>query len=342
MRQLNPKEVRRLSILVIVLALFLVIFCCPRTVHSVGDKKQAEKKEKEDVDKIGERRVAHRSIISVEKEVAIGKQYASEIDRSAKMVTDPVVNEFVNRVAQNIARNSDLEVPLTVKVIDDPNINAFALPGGFLYVNTGLVLAADEESQMAGVIAHEIAHVAARHWASQMTKATLLQYAMIPLIFIPMGQAVYYGVLEAYLNGVPLAFLKFNRDAEAEADMLGLQYMYKAGYDPSSYVTFFSKVIEQERRSPGSISNIFSSHPPTPERILKSEEEIKEILPKKDLYLVSTSEFDDVKARLQIMISSRKKATKEGPTLRKREETKEGKPEKPGEEEKPPVLRRRD
>jgi len=343
MKQLNPKEVHRLSILVIVLSLFLVLFSCPRPVYSNADKKQAGKKEKEDVDKIGERRVAHRSIISVEKEVAIGKQYASEIDRSAKMVTDPVVNEFVNRVAQNIARNSDLEVPLTVKVIDDPNINAFALPGGFLYVNIGLVLAADEESQMAGVIAHEIAHVAARHWASQMTKATLLQYAMIPLIFIPMGQAVYYGVLEAYLNGVPLAFLKFNRDAEAEADMLGLQYMYKAGYDPSSYVTFFSKVIEQERRSPGSISNIFSDHPPTPERILKSEEEIKRILPKKDSYLVSTSEFDDVKTRLQVVMTAKKKTGKEGPTLRKREEEKEKQPGKPEEkEEQPPVLRRRD
>lgn len=213
----------------------------------------ADKDKKKDVDAIGERRVARRSIISQEKEIAIGKQYASEIDRSAKMLADPVVNEFVNRLAQNVARNSDLTVPLTVKVIDSPELNAFALPGGFLYVNSGLVMAADEEAQVAGVVAHEIAHVAARHWASQVTKATLLQYAMIPLIFIPMSYPVYYGVMEAYLNGVPLMFLKFNRGAEAEADLLGLQYMYKAGYDPSAYVTFFSKVIEQDRRSPGSV-----------------------------------------------------------------------------------------
>jgi predicted Zn-dependent protease len=308
----------------------------------------ADKDKKKDVDAIGERRVARRSIISQEKEIAIGKQYASEIDRQAKMLADPVVNEFVNRLAQNVARNSDLTVPLTVKVIDSPELNAFALPGGFLYVNSGLVMAADEEAQVAGVVAHEIAHVAARHWASQMTRATLLQYAMIPLIFIPMSYPVYYGVMEAYMNGVPLMFLKFNRGAEAEADLLGLQYMYKAGYDPSAYVTFFSKVIEQDRRSPGSVPTIFASHPPTPERILKSEEEIKTILPKRAQYLVSTSEFDDVKARLQSIMSLKKKGDKkEGPTLRKRETGEQaGTEPTPGEkkqdEEKPPVLRRRD
>jgi len=308
----------------------------------------ADKDKKKDVDAIGERRVARRSIISQEKEIAIGKQYASEIDRQAKMLTDPVVNEFVNRLAQNVARNSDLTIPLTVKVIDSPELNAFALPGGFLYVNSGLVMAADEEAQVAGVVAHEIAHVAARHWASQMTRATLLQYAMIPLIFIPMSYPVYYGVMEAYMNGVPLMFLKFNRGAEAEADLLGLQYMYKAGYDPSAYVTFFSKVIEQDRRSPGSVPTIFASHPPTPERILKSEEEIKTILPKRAQYLVSTSEFDDVKARLQSIMSLKKKGDKkEGPTLRKRETGEQaGTEPTPGEkkqdEEKPPVLRRRD
>jgi predicted Zn-dependent protease len=324
--------------------MFLVAMLLIPTLLLAG----ADKNKKKDVDAIGERRVARRSIISQEKEIAIGKQYASEIDRQAKMVTDPVVNEFVNRLAQNVARNSDLTIPLTVKVIDSPELNAFALPGGFLYVNSGLVMAADEEAQVAGVVAHEIAHVAARHWASQMTRATLLQYAMIPLIFIPMSYPVYMGVMEAYMNGVPLAFLKFNRGAEAEADLLGLQYMYKAGYDPSAYVTFFSKVIEQDRRSPGSVPTIFASHPPTPERILRSEEEIKTILPKRAQYLVSTSEFDDVKARLQSIMSLKKKGDKkEGPTLRKRETGEQaGTEPTPGEkkqdEEKPPVLRRRD
>ena len=311
----------------------------------------AAKDKKKDVEAIGDRNVAHRSLISQEKEIAIGKQYSTEIDRSARLLKDPVVNEYVNRLAQNVARNSDLTIPLTVKVIDSPELNAFALPGGFLYVNSGLLMAADEEAQLAGVIAHEIAHVAARHWASQMTKASILRYAMLPLIFIPMSAAVYYGVMAAYMNGVPLAFLKFSRGAEAEADLLGLQYMYKSGYDPSAYVTFFSKIIDQERRSPGSVPSIFRNHPPTAERILGSEEAIKEILPKREQYLVSTSEFEDVKARLQSVIKTRRQSDKqEGPTLRKRDNSDRtdtgvestGEPGKDSGEDKPPVLKRRD
>ncbi len=305
---------------------------------------------KSDVNEIGNRKVAHRSIISQEKEIAIGKQFATEVDRSAKIIKDPVITEYVNRVAQNVARNSDLAVPLTVKVIDDPTINSFALPGGFVYVNAGLLLAADEEDQIAGVMAHEIAHVAARHWASQVTKATILQYATLPLIFTPLSYPVYVGVSQALNFGVPLTFLKFSRNAEAEADFLGLQYMYKAGYDPNSYVAFFGKVIQEERRTPGSVPKIFLDHPPTPERILKSEEEIKEILPKRDQYLVSTSEFDDIKARLQTATSNRRKQEKAGPTLDKREaadrdttrQTESKGQGKAQGDEKPPVLHRRD
>lgn len=306
---------------------------------------------KDQVGEIGNRRVAHKSIISEEKEIGIGKQYATEIDHSAKIITDPVVNEYVNRVAQNIARNSDLKIPLTVKVIDAPGINAFALPGGFLYVNSGLLLATDEEAQMAGVMAHEVAHVAARHWASQMTKATILQYAMLPLIFTPLSYGVYYGIMEAYMNGVPLAFLKFSRSAEAEADYLGMQYLYKSGYDPNSYITVFSKVIEEERRSPGSVPKIFMDHPPTPDRIVALDRQMKEALPAKNQYLVSTSEFDDVKSRLKIVTSNRKKDKDENaPTLRKREESEststgtaqDGQGKDQSGDDKPPVLRRRD
>ena len=302
--------------------------------------------DKKDVDQIGKRRVAHLSMISQEKEIAMGKQYATEIDRSAKLVTDPMITEYVNRVAQNIARNSDLGVPLTVKVIDSPEINAFALPGGFLYVNSGLLMAADEEAHVAGVVAHEVAHVAARHWASQVTKAQILQYLTIPLIFTPMSYPVYLGVAQALNFGIPIAFLKFSRGAEAEADYLGIQYMYKAGYDPNSYVGFFGKVIEAERRSPGSMPSVFADHPPTGDRIVKAETEIKGILPRRDQYLISTSEFDDVKTRLHTVMTLRKKQKGEsGPTLQKRppaEQTQTQPQDQKSGGDTPPVLKRRD
>jgi len=324
-------------------ALLLAAILCWASLPGRADDK------KDDVDDIGNRKVAHRSIISQEKEIAIGKQYADQIDKEAKILKDPVINEYVNRVAQNLARNSDLNIPLTIKIIDDPAINAFTLPGGFMYLNTGTLLAADEEDQIAGVIAHEIGHAAARHWARMMTKATLLQFAMIPMMIIPMSAAVYYGVLEAYMNGVPMAFLKFSRNDEKEADFLGLQYMYKAGYDPNAFVGFFGKVMDEERRSPGSMAKVFADHPPTGDRIIASEEEIQKILPKRPEYLVSTSEFDDVKARLQTVITQHKRQKGDtGPTLRKRESpdqttTPSGQQKTDsGGDDQPPVLKRRD
>ena len=299
--------------------------------------------QKDDVDAIGSRKVAHKSIISEQKEIAVGKGYSEQVDRQTKLITDPVVTEYVNRVGQNIARNSDLKIPLTIKVIDDPNINAFALPGGFLYVNTGVIQHADEESQLAGVMAHEIAHVAARHWASMMTKQTILQFAMIPLMFTPMSIGVYYG-LSAAMQGLPIIFLKFTQQQEAEADFLGLQYMYKAGYDPESYVTFFGKVAEMERHSPGSVPEIFMDHPPTPDRIINCEKEIKSILPKKPEYLVSTSEFNDMKARMTTMLVAQNRQKPGGPTLEKRKgkNTTTGGATPDDGSDQPPVLKRRD
>lgn len=305
----------------------------------------AAKSQKDDVDDIGTRKVAHRSIISLQKEIAIGKQYSMQVDRQSKLVTDPVITEYVNRVAQNIARNSDLKEPLTVKVIDDPSINAFALPGGFLYVNSGVIQAADEESQLAGVIAHETGHVAARHWASMMTKQTLMQFAMIPLMFTPMSIGVYYGI-SAAMQGLPLIFIKFSQNQEAEADFLGLQYMYKAGYDPESYVAFFGKVTEMERHQPGSVPEVFMDHPPTADRIINCEKEIKELLPTKPEYLVSTSEFNDIKARTNTVLLAQARRGPGGPTLEKRKAgDKTGQQQPPATDQggdTPPVLKRRD
>jgi hypothetical protein len=253
----------------------------------------------DDVDAIGNRNVGGRGIgdwYSLETEIRMGKQYAMQVENSVKMVQDPVVNEYVNRIGQNLVRNSDAKVPFTIKVIDSDEVNAFALPGGFFYVNSGLILAADEEAELAGVMAHEISHVAARHGMRQMTRANIAQLATIPLIFV--GGGIGYGIYEAAGLGLPLTFMKFQRNFEAEADYLGLQYMYKTGYDPQAFISFFEKIQAKEKKKPGTIAKAFASHPQTPDRIAASQKEIATILPARPQYIVSTSEFDDVKARL--------------------------------------------
>jgi beta-barrel assembly-enhancing protease len=253
-----------------------------------------------DVDAVGNRNVGcGRGVgnwYSIEKQVALGRQYAQMVESQVKMINDPVVTEYVNRIGQNIVRNSDAQVPFTIKVIDSDVINAMALPGGFFYVNSGLILAADEEAELAGVMAHEISHVAACHYAREMTRANLMQLMSLPAIF--MGGVVGYAAYEGMGLGIPLTFLHFSRGFEAQADYLGIQYMYRAGYDPSAFVSFFEKIEAMEKKKPGTLSKAFETHPPTADRIEKSEEEIRRILPSKAEYIVTTSEFDEVKARL--------------------------------------------
>ena len=283
-----------------------------------------DKGSKSDVDAIGNRSVGKGiNFYSLEHEIALGKQLAQEVERSSKFVDDPVVNEYVNRVGQNLVRNSDAQVPFTIKVIDSDAINAFALPGGFFYVNSGLVLHADEESELAGVMAHEIAHVAARHGTKNATKGQIAQLATIPLILLGPGGWAGYGIYQALNLAIPLTFPRFSRASEAEADYLGVQYMYKAGYDPNSYVTCFEKVQADEKKHPGSIPKIFNTHPPTPDRIENTQKEIASILPSRDEYIVTTSEFDLVKRRLQSLQSGQKAQEQDAskPTLRKRTET---------------------
>jgi predicted Zn-dependent protease len=311
------------------------------------------KSSKDDVDAIGNRSVGKGvNFYSLEKEIALGKQLAQEVERSAKMVDDPVVTEYVNRVGQNLVRNSDARVPFTIKVIDSDEVNAFALPGGFFYVNSGLILRAQEESELAGVMAHEIAHVAARHGTKQATKGDIIQLASIPaMIFIPYswaGYAMYQGM--NFL--IPMTFLKFSRDAEREADFLGLQYMYKAGYDPNSYVTFFERIQADEKRRPGTIGKAFSTHPPTPERIENTQKEIARILPAKQEYIVTSSEFDSVKGRLRNIMFARKAVdnSPNKPTLRTRTEqtdkqktqTQTSDPSSSSDDDRPTLKRRTD
>jgi len=290
--------------------------------QSQQDQQKKSTNPKNDPDQIGNRNTGKGiNFYSLEKEIALGKSLAQEVERSSKLVDDPVVLEYVNRVGQNLVRNSDAKVPFTIKVIDSDVVNAFALPGGFFYVNSGLILRADEESELAGVMAHEIAHVCLRHDTRNATKGELAQLAMIPLMILgPAGWAG-YGIYEGLQFAIPLGFLKFSRDAEREADFYGLQYMYKAGYDPNSFVTFFEKIQADEKRTPGTIPKVFSTHPPTPERIQKTQTEIASILPTRDQYIVTTSEFDVVKTRLRAIENGRKLQNDNNPdkpTLRKR------------------------
>ena len=303
---------------------------------------------KDDVEAIGNRKgVGGRGLgdwYSTESEIKMGKAYAQQVEQTVKLVQDPVVNEYVNRIGQNIVRNSDCKVPFTIKVVDSDEINAFALPGGFFYVNSGLILAADEESELAGVMAHETAHVCARHAMRQQTRGNWANIATLPLIFV--GGGIGYAAQSLAQIGIPLTFMKFSRSFEAEADYLGMQYSYATGYDPQASISFFEKIEAQEKKKPGAIAKAFASHPATPDRISNLQKEIATILPNKDQYLVTTSEFDDVKSRLAA-IENRRKVTDSKddnkPTLRRTAQSKDNSKDKTdkGDDDRP-TLKRRD
>lgn len=282
-----------------------------------------KKGSEDDVNAVGTRNIGGRGMgnwYSTDWEIRNGKQYSMEIEKQSHLVTDPVVVEYVNRIGQNIVKNSDCKVPFTIKVLDADEINAMALPGGYFYVNSGLLLAADEEAEIAGVMAHEIAHVCAHHAAREMTRMNYMQIGSVPLMIFAQTSWTMYGVYEASQLAVPLTFLKFSRNFEAEADYLGLQYMYKAGYDPQAFIAFFEKIDALEKHKPGAVSKAFSDHPQTPDRIAHSEEEIATIMPARPDYVVTTSEFDDVKGRLARIQNKRKiNDKKDGnrPTLRR-------------------------
>ena len=282
-----------------------------------------DKKNKiDDPDAIGDRDVGKGvNFYSLDKEIALGKQLAGEVERQAKVITDPVVAEYVSRIGQNLVRNSDAKVPFTIKVLETPEINAFALPGGFFFVNSGLILKADSEAELAGVMAHEIAHVAARHGTRQATRGEIAQIAMIAAsIAMPYGWTGYAAMQGAQV-AIPLGFLTFSRSMERQADFLGLQYMYKTGYDPQAFIDFFEKIETLEKKKPGTISKVFSTHPMTDDRITAAQNEIQQDLKPKDEYVVNTSEFEDVKVRLARLENKRKVDNKhedpDRPTLRR-------------------------
>ena len=294
---------------------------------------------------------------STEKEVKLGRQLAAEVDRQAKFIDDPMITEYVNRVGQNIVLHSDAKIPFTIKVIDSDEVNAFALPGGFFYVNKGLLLVADNEAEVAGVMAHEIGHVAARHAVENQTKGTLLEY-------LAMGTSIFLGGIPGmiYQNTAGLGllgiFMKFSRSAEEEADKLGVQYMYAAGYDPTAMSTMFEKLEAKNKKKPGFISKAFASHPAPPDR-RASALALAARFPEHDEYVISTSEFQRVKARLLRLSNARASTagaltgTDEGPpgrpTLKRRQPTPDdpttnpdGTESKPADKAEPPKLKKND
>ena len=298
---------------------------------------------------------------STEKEVRLGRELAAEVDRQAKFIDDPMITEYVNRVGQNIVLHSDAKVPFTIKVIDSDEVNAFALPGGFFYVNKGLLLAADNEAELAGVMAHEIAHVAARHAVENQTKASILEYsAILGSIFLGgIPGLIYQNTANLGLLG---AFMKFSRNAEAEADKLGVQYMYAAGYDPGAMATMFEKLEAKNKKKPGLISRAFASHPAPPDRRAAALA-LAARFPEHEEYVISSSEFQRVKGRL-LRLSNARAATSgtiaagdDGggapgrPTLKRRQPTPDdsstttttdGTDQKPAESSGPPKLKRND
>jgi beta-barrel assembly-enhancing protease len=303
-----------------------------------------------DVKDIGNRNVSGRvykvfpNFVSLEKEIALGNEVAGEFEQTAKMIDDPVVSEYIDRIGQNIVKHSDAKVPFHIKVVDTDEVNAFAFPGGFFYINKGLILSADNESELAGVMAHEISHVTARHATQRMSKGQILQLATIPAAFFG-GYWAQMGIQNAMGLGISLELLGVTRASEREADQLGIQYLWNTGYDPNSFLTFFEKLLAEEKSKPGRLAGWFRTHPSTDDRIVATLEE-QRYLPEKDNYIVDTSEFSRVKARLQSIDNSQKSEDsgnspeQKRPTLKRRTEEGGKQPDDTGGEEGTPKKTR--
>ncbi len=274
--------------------------------------------QKRDPEAIGQRKVdSGINFYSLEKEIALGKQLAIEVERQAKLLDDPITCEYINRLTQNLVRNSDVKFPVTIKVIDDDVVNAFTLPGGHLFVNTGLIRLSESEAELASAISHELGHVAARHYVRQVSQRRYSQRIHHPADFPGRNSRPPAARGSVQHRGAGRDMFKFSRDFETEADMLGIQYLYKTGYDPNAAIDMFERIEATERKHPGAVSQLFNTHPLTSDRIAKTQQNIDKTLPARPEYVVNTSEYEDVRARLVSLQSMRKVNEKSAPTLLK-------------------------
>jgi len=289
---------RKLAVVFLVLALPL----------AAGDKKK-------DPNEIGDRNVAGAlNVYSLDKELALGKQLSIEVRKQAKIIDDPIVAEYINRIGQSLARNSDVNFPVSFTLIDAEDVNAFTLPGGFIFINTATLRLSDNEAELASVLAHELGHAAARHATRQQTRSDMISVATIPMVLF----GGWTGLLarQATTLAGPMAMFHFSRAFESEADLLGIQYLWKTGYDPNASVDMFERVESTERAHPGTVSKLFRTHPLTGERIEKTQKNIDELLPGRTEYVLNTSEYEAIRERLAEITQSRKPDVKDNhPTL---------------------------
>jgi beta-barrel assembly-enhancing protease len=283
----------------------LLVLCAALTAFgqdSTSGKKHGSKSDPSD---IGRRKVAGGpNFYSIEKEMALGRQLAKEVEKQSKLFEDPLITEYVNRLTQTLSRHSDVTFPVSLKIVESDQPNAFTLPGGHIFIDTGLIRLSESESELAAALAHELAHVAARHATRQASASQIANIATIPLIFItgPIG-----AIAQNAANlALPMGFLKFSRVFESEADLLGLQYMYDAGYDPSSSVDLFERLEALEKKKPGTAAQLFNTHPQTADRIGKSQRNIQKLLPERSEYIVNSSDYEEVRERLVSILDSRK------------------------------------
>jgi beta-barrel assembly-enhancing protease len=266
---------------------------------------------KKDPAEIGDRNVSKGlNFYTLDQEMALGKQLSIEVEKQAKIVDDPILSEYINRLGQNLARNSDVTFPITFKLIEADEINAFTLPGGYVFINTGLLELSGNEAELASAIAHEIGHAAARHATRQASRDKLVRMGTLPLAILG-GPAARVAVDAA----APMAFMRFSREFETEADLLGIQYLWKSGYDPTASIDLFEALESTEKRQPGSVSKLFRTHPLTPDRIEKTQKNIDKLLPARAEYVLNTSEYEDIRARLEELSKKTPEASK-APQLR--------------------------